>query len=195
MEHEGKPPELEMPLAAAVQALRSELHEALSEGRDDQVQFYLSDITLTLQTALRKQAGAKFGFQWVVIAGLGGSRGKEVTQTLVLNLKPMLAEDQSAAAAGAPREREEASAPESIIGFETDNDFVMLGVPDNFKPPRIDLVLHAAGKRYYPFIMEGLERSKLGTYELTPTLRPASDDKIAGLENILGPQWLGPSEP
>jgi Trypsin-co-occurring domain 2 len=203
MEHEGTPQGQEMPLAVAVQALRSELHEALSQGRDDQVQFYLSDITLTLQTAIRKQVGGKFGVQWVVMADLGGSRGKEVTQTLVLNVKPLLAEDQSAAAlsaavqrgaADAQHEHEKEAAPKPTTGFGANDNFVMLGVPDNFQPPRTDLLLHAAGKRYYPFIMEGLEWSKLGTHELTPTLRPAFDEKIAGLKSVLGEHWLGLSE-
>jgi Trypsin-co-occurring domain 2 len=74
-------------LAAAVEALRRELAEALDAGKDQDIQFGLEPIDLTVQAAVKKEANGKIGWK---ILGLGGSYESARTQTLTLRLTPML---------------------------------------------------------------------------------------------------------
>ncbi len=74
-------------LASAVEALRRELAEALDAGRDQDIQFGLEPIELTVQAVVSKEANGKIGWQ---ILGLGGAYESARTQTLTLRLTPML---------------------------------------------------------------------------------------------------------
>jgi hypothetical protein len=74
-------------LASAVEALRRELAEALDAGRDQDIQFGLEPIELTVQAAVSKEANGKIGWK---ILGLGGSYESARTQTLTLRLTPLL---------------------------------------------------------------------------------------------------------
>jgi hypothetical protein len=74
-------------LAAAVEALRRELAEALEAGRDQDIQFGLEPIELIVQAAVSKEANGKVG--WTIL-GVGGSYESARTQTLTLRLTPML---------------------------------------------------------------------------------------------------------
>jgi hypothetical protein len=80
-------PEVVIGLASAVEALRRELAEALDAGRDQDIQFGLEPIELTVQAAVSKEANGKIGWK---ILGLGGSYESASTQTLRLRLTPML---------------------------------------------------------------------------------------------------------
>jgi hypothetical protein len=95
-------------LASAVEALRRELAEALEAGRDQDIQFGLEPIELTVQVAVSKDANGKIG--WTIL-GVGGSYGSARTQTLMLRLTPMLrtggglTRDFAIAGASAPGDR------------------------------------------------------------------------------------------
>jgi len=73
-------------LAAAIEALRAELTDAVGRGRDEPMQFRVEPIELTVQAAVTKEANGKIG--WSVL-GLGGLYESVVTQTLTLRLAPM----------------------------------------------------------------------------------------------------------
>ncbi|MCG0285354.1 trypco2 family protein [Streptomyces sp. PSAA01] len=74
-------------LAAAIEALRTELTAAVESGRTERMQFGLEPIELTVQAAVTKGADGRIG--WSVL-GLGGKWEAAVTQTLKLRLAPML---------------------------------------------------------------------------------------------------------
>src|SRR5215472_7454162 len=82
----------DLELAEAMEALRTELEKALAESPHHQLRFRISDVTLTLQTVARKskEGGLKVGW-YVVSAGAGASSQGTSTQTLVLNLTPLVA--------------------------------------------------------------------------------------------------------
>ena len=73
-------------LAAAIEALRAELTDAVSKGWDQHVQFRMDPIELTVRAAVTKEADGKVG--WSVL-GLGGSYESATTQTLTLRLTPV----------------------------------------------------------------------------------------------------------
>ena len=73
-------------LAAAIEALREELLKAINQGETSPMRFRPAPVELTLQVAVKKEAGGKIG--WHVL-GLGGSYGSDTTQTLRLRLEPM----------------------------------------------------------------------------------------------------------
>lgn len=73
-------------LAAAIEALRAELTDAVGRGRDEPMQFRVEPIELTVQAAVTKEADGKIG--WSVL-GLGGKYEAATTQTLTLRLAPM----------------------------------------------------------------------------------------------------------
>jgi hypothetical protein len=79
--------EVRIGLAAAIEALRTELAEALDAGKDQDIQFGLEPVELTVQAAVTKEANGKIG--WKVL-GLGGSYESAQTQTLTMRLTPML---------------------------------------------------------------------------------------------------------
>jgi hypothetical protein len=73
-------------LAAAIEALRAELTEAVYKGWDKHMQFRVDPIELTVQAAVTKEANGKIG--WSVLS-LGGSYKSADTQTLTLRLTPL----------------------------------------------------------------------------------------------------------
>jgi hypothetical protein len=83
-------PQLEIPLARAIQSLRRELLDAVAEGEGSELRFSLGPVELELQlevsTELGGEAGAGF---WVLKAGGKASRSDTTTHTLRLTLKPV----------------------------------------------------------------------------------------------------------
>jgi hypothetical protein len=76
-------------LSGALEALRSELQEAWSASQGQRVRFRASEVTITLETALRLDKEASGGVRWYVVQAGGGVRsGTESTQTVVLSLVP-----------------------------------------------------------------------------------------------------------
>lgn len=73
-------------LAAAIEALRAELTDAMCRGCDKHMQFRVDPIELTVQVAVTKETNGKIG--WSVL-GLGGSSESAATQTLTLRLTPV----------------------------------------------------------------------------------------------------------
>ena len=73
-------------LAQAIEALRAELTEAMNAGRDEEMQFSLEPVELTLQAVLTKEGGGKLG--WKVLE-FGGSYEAATTQALKLRLTPL----------------------------------------------------------------------------------------------------------
>ncbi len=81
-------------VADAIELLRDELEAALKKGAGREVQFGVSDVTLTVSVVAGKsgEAGGKIRW-WVVEAGGSGNWSREVTQTLVLTLHPERVKD------------------------------------------------------------------------------------------------------
>jgi hypothetical protein len=81
--------ELDVPLASAIEVLRSELVEAVRAGGGEEIQFALGPVELELAVAVEKkvegQAGIKF---WLVSAGGGAGRSSGTTHTVRLTLTP-----------------------------------------------------------------------------------------------------------
>lgn len=73
-------------LAAAIEALRAELTDAMDQGSDKRMQFRLDPVEVTLQVTVTKEVNGKIG--WSVL-GLGGSGESADTQTLTLRLTPV----------------------------------------------------------------------------------------------------------
>ena len=81
-------------LAATVRALRAELTEAMSEGREQDLLFELGDINLEFQVAVSKDAAAEGGVRfWVVTLGAKGSMATSATHRLALTLRPVMVDD------------------------------------------------------------------------------------------------------
>lgn len=72
-------------LAAAIEALRVELVQAIDAAGDPRMRFKLAPIELSLQVAVTNEVEGKIG--WKVL-GLGGSHEAATTQTLTLRLEP-----------------------------------------------------------------------------------------------------------
>jgi hypothetical protein len=78
-----------VPVAAAIEALRSELEAALTVAQDKELRFEATAIELTLQAAVTMTGGAHAGVKWWLIdAGVEGSRESATTQTITLSLTP-----------------------------------------------------------------------------------------------------------
>jgi hypothetical protein len=79
-----------LPLAEAIEHLRTELSEAIDAGKGKGLRFAPESIDLELQvevaTAASTEAGAKF---WVLSAAAAGSREQSSTHTLKLRLRPV----------------------------------------------------------------------------------------------------------
>ena len=73
-------------LADVIEGLREELSAAIDQGADQQLQFALDPIELTLQTVVSKEGGGKVG--WKVLE-VGGTAKSADTQTLTLRLTPV----------------------------------------------------------------------------------------------------------
>lgn len=82
-------------LSAALEGLREELEAAWASGAGKAVRFRVSEVTLTLEAAVRREreAGGKIRW-WVIEAGGSGKAGTETTQTLVLTLTPGLYDEK-----------------------------------------------------------------------------------------------------
>ena len=73
-------------LSEAIEALRSQLIEAVGRGEDQPMRFTLEPIELTLQAVITTGGDGKIG--WGVL-GIGAERRSETTQTLKLSLRPV----------------------------------------------------------------------------------------------------------
>jgi hypothetical protein len=73
-------------LAEAIEALRSQLIEAVGSGENQPMRFTLEPIDLTLQAVITTGGDGKIG--WGVL-GVGAERRSETTQTLKLSLRPV----------------------------------------------------------------------------------------------------------
>jgi hypothetical protein len=73
-------------VAAAIEALRAELSEAMVAGARRPMRFGLEPIELTLQVAVTNEGGGKIGWK---ILEVGGKHESVTTQTLTLRLRPM----------------------------------------------------------------------------------------------------------
>jgi hypothetical protein len=81
----------ELGLSIALEALRDELEAAWQYSQGRRVRFRASEVTLTLETAIRSDKEASAGFRWYVLqAGGRVKSGDEATQTVVLTLTPGL---------------------------------------------------------------------------------------------------------
>lgn len=82
-------------LAAAIEALRSALVRASSDGQDSRIRFRLEPVELTVQVGVTRTGTGSAGIKWHVLS-LGGERSKQAatTQTLVLRLAPVRFDEQ-----------------------------------------------------------------------------------------------------
>lgn len=85
-------------LAAAIEALRSALVRAWMNGENSRVRFKLEPVELTVQVGVTRTGKGSAGIRWHVLS-LGGERAREVenTQTLKLQLTPVLFDDRGSA--------------------------------------------------------------------------------------------------
>src|SRR5262245_22854240 len=82
--------ELAIPLAAAIQALRAEVVEAMRQAGDEEVRFALGPIELELQVEASREASGEAGIKfWLVSIGGRGSRSSSTTHTINLTLTPV----------------------------------------------------------------------------------------------------------
>jgi len=77
----------ELELAEVICGLRAELQKAVADGADEDLRFRLDPLQLTLQVVVTNEVGAGIG--WKVIS-LGGKHDAATTQTLVLQLTPVV---------------------------------------------------------------------------------------------------------
>lgn len=96
-------------LAAAIEALRTELSGAMAAGGGEGMQFELQPVELTVQTVVTTEGNGKIGWK---ILEFGGSRESAVTQELKLTLTPVwrrpdgtLVRDFTIASASQPGDR------------------------------------------------------------------------------------------
>lgn len=84
------PKEPGIPLASAIEDLRSELLKALEAGLDQKLHFRLKPIELELQLAVTGSGGTKGGIKfWVVEFGGEANIKREATHKLKLTLEPV----------------------------------------------------------------------------------------------------------
>jgi Trypsin-co-occurring domain 2 len=81
--------EYETTLADALESLRHGLEQAWDRGQNQKVRFAVSNVTLTVETEVRKATQGGVGVRWYVLSA-GGSKKTDTgsTQTLVLTLTP-----------------------------------------------------------------------------------------------------------
>jgi Trypsin-co-occurring domain 2 len=80
-------------LGAAIEALRTELADAVESGVGQAVRFRPGPIELTVQATVTRTRGGKAGLKWwLVEAGAERSRQIGATQTLKLVLQPVRAD-------------------------------------------------------------------------------------------------------
>ena len=79
-----------IPLAEAIRALRSELVEAARQGANEEVRFALGPIDLELQIEASTEVGVDGGIKfWLVSLEGSGSRTSAATHTVKLSLTPI----------------------------------------------------------------------------------------------------------
>jgi hypothetical protein len=89
----------EVSVAEAIERLREELESALAAGRGRAVQFGVGEVTLTLNVVAERSRDASAKIRWwLVEAGGGVGSSSQVTQTLVLTLRPQLVDEHGARA-------------------------------------------------------------------------------------------------
>jgi hypothetical protein len=83
-------------VSSAIESLRSELERAWREGYEQQLQFGVDQISLTLTMVAsgKKGAGGKIRW-WVVEAGGDVGRENSATQTMTLTLKPVFVDPKT----------------------------------------------------------------------------------------------------
>ena len=76
-------------LADAVQALRSELTAAMTQGADESLRFELGPVEMEFLLEVRREAGVEAGVKfWVVNAGGTGSVSSGSSHRVTLSLTP-----------------------------------------------------------------------------------------------------------
>ena len=82
--------EARIPLARAIEDLRSELLAAVASGKNQPLQFRLKPIELELKLAVTREAGTNAGVKfWVLDIGAKGTIADATTHTLKLVLEPV----------------------------------------------------------------------------------------------------------
>ena len=82
-------------LAEAIEALRSQLGQAMDSAPARGLRFRPGPVELTVQAALTKGMGGNAGIRWWLIeAGGDISRQSVVTQTLKISLQPVVVNDE-----------------------------------------------------------------------------------------------------
>ncbi len=85
----------QIPLDAAVRALRSELHAAMRASRDEDLQFRLGPVELELGLEVSNEVGTEAGVRfWVVSLGGKGGRKSMATHRVKLILDPVSRTDE-----------------------------------------------------------------------------------------------------
>ena len=80
-------------LADAIKALRAELVEAMSAGKEERLKFELGAVTMEFAVELTVDAEASGGVRfWVVGLDGKGSVGRTSTHTVSLEMKPKIGE-------------------------------------------------------------------------------------------------------
>ena len=84
-----------VPLAAAISALREELHQAWTESADQNLRFKPAPVELTLQVAVTTGGKGRAGIRWWLV-DLGGEFTREASamQTVKLTLEPVMLDPQ-----------------------------------------------------------------------------------------------------
>ena len=82
--------EARIPLARAIEDLRSELLAAVASGKNQPLQFRLKPIELELKLAVTREGGANAGVKfWVLDIGAKDAIADATTHTLKLVLEPV----------------------------------------------------------------------------------------------------------
>jgi hypothetical protein len=80
-------------LTDAVSELRSELERAITSAQDARLKFEAIDVTMEFQVGITRSKEGSGGLKfWVLELGGGLARSDAETQTVTLNLKPILAD-------------------------------------------------------------------------------------------------------
>jgi hypothetical protein len=83
---------VEIPLASAIRALRSEIVEAVRAAAQEEIRFALGSVELELQVEAAREAGGEAGIKfWLVSIGGKGSHSSGTTHTVKLTLTPVRA--------------------------------------------------------------------------------------------------------
>jgi hypothetical protein len=84
-------------LAEVIRALREELEEAMVAGSDARLRFEARALTVELQVGVTRAAEASGGVKfWVLELGAGASRETQSTQTVTLELAPIMSDGRPA---------------------------------------------------------------------------------------------------